>query len=121
MTAWQIIGWWEFRRLPYNAILFVIGIVSIYAMEFLMQPAIPPGDDVVEPFALILGVIAYGIVANLCYTLGWIVELVGRRTDEIHARAFAEQNFKIGLLFSSLLTTAPFWFGLVFRLAYRPR
>lgn len=121
MMTWQIIWWWELRRLPYNAILFVIGIASIFAMEFMMQPAIPAGEDAVEPFALILGVVAYGVMANLCYTLGWIVELVGRRTNEIYARSCAKQNFKIGLWFSCILTTAPLWFGLVFWLAYHPR
>ncbi len=44
MTAWQIIRWWELRRLLYNAILFVIGIASIMTIEMLMQKVIPVGE-----------------------------------------------------------------------------
>jgi hypothetical protein len=120
-TTWQIIRWWELRRLVYNLVLFAIGIGSIVAMELLMGKVIPVGEDAVEPFALALGAVAYGIAANLCYTLGWAVELAGRRTDENRARLRAEKHFLAGLWLSCLLTTAPFWFGLIFWLAHRNR
>lgn len=119
MTTWEIIRWWELRRLLYNAILFVIGIASIIAMEILMQKVIPVGEDALEPLAMAFGVVAYGIMANLCYSLGWIVELVGRKTDPLSARSRAEKHFWAGLWFSCLLTTAPFWFGLVFWITHR--
>ncbi|HTW79365.1 MAG TPA: hypothetical protein VME23_07485 [Terracidiphilus sp.] len=119
MTTWQIIRWWEIRRLLYNAILFAIGIASIIAMEFLMGRVIPVGEDAIEPFALALGVVIYGIVANLCYTSGWIVELAGRKADGTSARSQARKHFLLGLWFSSLLTSAPLWFGLVFWLSHR--
>jgi cytochrome bd-type quinol oxidase subunit 1 len=116
MTNWQVIRWWELRRLLYNAILFVIGIASILGMMFLLEKANPASDDNVEPF---LGVVAYGFMANLCYTLGWIVELIGRRQDEARARVRAKKLFLMGLWFSCLLTSAPFWFGLIFWMTHR--
>jgi len=119
MTTWQIIRWWELRRLIYNAVLFVIGIASICAMELLMDKVIPIGEDAVEPVGLAAGAAAYGIMANLCYTLGWAVELIGRKKDEDAARLRAKRLFLVGLWFSCLLTSAPFWFGLVFRLTHR--
>ena len=119
MTTWEIIRWWELRRLLFNAILFVIGIASILAMELLMEKVIPVGEDAVEPFAVAIGVVAYGVMANISYRSGWIVELVGRRSDEAAARARAKKLFLMGLWLSCLLTTAPFWFGLVFRLTHR--
>jgi hypothetical protein len=103
----------------YNAILFAIGFASIFAMEFLMEKVIPVGEDAIEPFALALGVVFYGIMANLCYTLGWVVEMAGRRKDETQARERAKLHFWGGLWLSCLLTTAPFWFGLVFWLTHR--
>lgn len=105
--------------MAYNALLFVVGIAAISAMEFLMDKVIPTGDDAVEPFALALGVVLYGIMANLCYTLGWIVELISRKKDEASARSRAQKHFLIGLWLSCLLTTAPAWFGAVFWLAHR--
>jgi len=108
MTTWQVIRWWELRRLLYNAILFVIGIGSILGMELLMAKVIPVGEDAIEPMALPFCVVGYGIMANLCYTLGWIVELIGRRNDAARARLRAKKLFLMGLWFSCLLTSAPF-------------
>lgn len=119
MTSWEVIRWWEIRRLLYNATLFAVGIGSILGMEFLMDRVIPVGEDAIEPFALALGVVVYGIAANLCYTSGWIVELMGKKAGEERARSRAKKHFLLGLWFSSLLTTAPFWFGLVFWLTHR--
>jgi len=119
MTTWEIIRWWEIRRIAYNGILFVIGIASILGMELLMSRVIPVGEDAVEPMGLALGVIMYAIVANLCYTLGWAVELGTRIADGVAARSRSRKLFVAGLWFSCLLTTVPFWFGLVFWLIHR--
>jgi hypothetical protein len=119
MTTWEIIRWWELRRLLYNAVLLVIGIASVLGMEFLIGKVIPVGEDAIEPMALALGVVVYGIMANAFYTSGWIVELVGRKRDEIQARLRAGKLFLFGLWFSCLLTSAPFWYGLVFWLTHR--
>ena len=119
MTTGEVIRWWELRRLIYNVVLFAIGIASIIAMEWLMGKVIPVGEDAAEPFALALGVTGYGIIANLCYTLGWVVEVIGRRADENRARARARIHFWSGMWLSCLLTTAPLWFGLVFWLTHR--
>lgn len=119
MTTWEIIRWWEIRRIPYNVILFIIGIASILGMEWLMVRVIPVGEDAVEPFVLALGSVVYGIMANLCYTLGWIVEVKGSKRDAVFARARGKKSFLAGLWLSSLLTTAPLWFGFIFWLAHR--
>ena len=119
MSRWQVIRWWEIRRIPYNGLLFVIGLTSLLTMEWLMGKVIPVGEDAVEPFALAVGVVVYAIMANLCYTLGWIVELGNRNADEGHQRARAKRLFLAGLWFSSLLASLPFWFGLVFWLLHR--
>jgi hypothetical protein len=79
----------------------------------------PVGEDAIEPFAMALGVLAYGIAANVFYSLGSIIETFGRKTDEVHARVRAEKRFFAGMWFSCLLTTARFWFGLVFWLTHR--
>ena len=121
MTDWQVIRWWELRRLLYNAILLVIGIAAISGMEFLMDKVIPSGEDAVEPMALFLGVALYGFTANVCYTLGWIVELWGKKTSPASARLRGQWMFRVGLLFSCVLTSLPFWFGCLFWILRRGR
>ncbi|KAA6465005.1 hypothetical protein DYQ86_03365 [Acidobacteria bacterium AB60] len=119
MTTWEVIRWWEVRRIAYNAVLFAIGITSIMTMEWLMGKVIPVGEDAVEPFALALGVIVYAIMADLCYTLGWIIELAAKPRKPDEQRTRAKRLFIAGLWFSCLLTSLPFWFGLVFWLLHR--
>ena len=121
MTAWQVIRWWELRRIPYNAVLFAIGIGSLFAMEWWMGNVVPLGEDAVEPITSALGIVAYGIMANLCYTLGWVVELVGRQTNSEAARLRGRKLFVLGFWLSCLLTTAPGWLGFAFWLIHRTR
>ncbi len=114
LSAGQVIGWWEWRRLVFNALLLLIGFAALIGFEFLMEQSIPPGEDAEEPFALFFGVIAYAVMANICYTFGWIVELVQRQTDPLVARVRGRKMFRAGMIFSCILTTGPFWFGLLF-------
>ena len=118
LTYWQIILWWEKRRLLYNALLLVVGIAALVAFEVLMGKAIPPGQDAEEPSGLLLGVCAYAFMANVCYTLGWFIELASRNVDPAAARRRARWMFRNGLIFSCLLTAAPTWFAIVFYLLH---
>ncbi len=55
---------------------------------------------------LLVGVIVYGITANLCYTLGWTTELIwrGLAGGEIDLR---RKVFRRGMIFSVGLTLLP--------------
>lgn len=121
MTTSQVIRWWELRRLLYNAVLLSVGVAAIASMEWLMGRVISQGEDAIEPMVLILGVVVYGIMANLCYTLGWVIELRRRRTDPVAARQRGQWMFRAGMLFSCVLTSLPFWFACVFWIAHRSR
>src|ERR1700735_5302623 len=99
MTVGQVIRWWELRRLLYNVVLLAVGLVAISGMEWLMGRVVPMGEDAIEPMTLVLGVAVYGVMANLCYTLGWIVELWGRKSDPATARERGQWMFRAGLLF----------------------
>jgi len=114
LTTGQVIRWWELRRLLYNVVLLVVGVASIAGMEWLMTKVIPLGEDAVEPMILVLGVLLYGIMANLCYTLGWIIELSSRNADPFAARRRGQWMFRAGLLFSCVLTSTPFWLACVY-------
>ena len=60
---YEIILWWEIRRIPYNIIMYLIGMLSFYIC-FVTIPLI---------------YIIIGIALNIIYTLGWIIELIGFR------------------------------------------
>jgi hypothetical protein len=57
---YQIIGWWELRRLPYNVIMLIAGISSLSIAS------------VIIPLIYLM----IGVGLNAIYTLGWITELV---------------------------------------------
>ena len=114
LSSWQVIRWWELRRLLYNAILLIIGVTAILGFEFLMSKVIPLGEDAEEPMGLALGVVAYGFMANVCYTIGLVSELIGRKNNPLLARERGQKMFRAGLLFSCVLTTAPFWYACLF-------
>jgi hypothetical protein len=118
LSSWQVISWWEWRRIIYNLLLLAIGVAAIAGFEFLMERAIPPGEDAVEPFGMLLGVAAFAFMANVCYSLGWVIELLQRENNPARARANAEKGFRRGLLFSCLLTTAPFWYACLYLLLH---
>jgi hypothetical protein len=111
MTTGKVILWWELRRLAYNAVLLVVGLATITGYEWLRSKLIPLGEDAIEPMGLVVGVVVYALMANLCYTLGWVVELRGRKTDPVAARRRGQWMFRAGLLFSCVLTSLPFWFA----------
>jgi hypothetical protein len=113
MTNGQVVRWWELRRVPYNALLLVIGISALLGYEAIMSKAIPFGEDAIEPMALLLFVPLYGLIANLCYTMGWLIELAGRNADPVAARRRGRWMFRIGMWFSCALTTLPFWYACV--------
>lgn len=110
-NAREAIGWWEARRIPFNLIVgsagiitcIIVGVVGIGA-EVLFNSEFglpnPPG------FALI-GIFIYGILANVCFTGGWIAELVMRKVWPQEADRFATLSLSLGVIFSVLLTLAP--------------
>lgn len=97
----EIVTWWEKRRLVYNIAVGSAGIASLGSI--LLANAVHSSGGGV-PF---MGVVAYGLVANICYTGGWMAELMlrpvfGRRTGTVGATIF-----RYGLVFSVVLTLLP--------------
>jgi hypothetical protein len=119
LTAREVILWWEWRRLLYNAILLVIGLATIVGFEFIMSKAIPPGQDVQEPMDMVMAILAYAAIANISYTLGWTHELKERQSGSGRraARAHGKQIFRIVLLVSSVVTSLPFWYACLYYFA----
>ena len=97
----DIIGWWEQRRLRFNAYVGLVGFVTWWLVLIAGSAAVKPGVDFEEPFGMILGPLLYGIMANVCYTFGWIVDIAVFRGKPRKAL------FRGGFIFSVLLTSLP--------------
>ncbi|MXW56058.1 MAG: hypothetical protein F4Z33_01260 [Gemmatimonadales bacterium] len=65
-----IIGWWEKRRLPYNLIVGGTGLVT---MAF--GAALTAVVATLQPVDLVRGAIWWAVWANVCYSLGPVVEV----------------------------------------------
>ena len=104
--ALEIIGWWEFRRIPYNIFLALIGIPSLilFFAFILASGELEPGEDAVEPIAIM----AAPFLFNICYSAGWVCELALR---VIGLRGAGPTLLILGVGFSVLLLLAPaiFW------------
>lgn len=111
VRSWDIISWWESRRLIYNVLVGAAGVTSViiilmtgYVTEHMTGEAIGIPDP---SFLAIIAVILYGLMANVCFTGGWILELLSRRLWGTRAEAFGEIAFTWGLLGSVILTLCP--------------
>jgi hypothetical protein len=111
VSARQAIGWWEARRVPFNLIVASAGIVSVAVVSvvglgayFLFNSDFGVPDP---PLFAVLGVIFYGVVVNICYTGGWIVELLIRTAWPEQADRFATLSLSLGLLLTILVTLLP--------------
>jgi hypothetical protein len=106
--AGAVLLWWESRRLAYNIVIGITGVVSV---GFLVANSLIRGDDCGIPdpplFALLL-IIGYGVMANVCYTLGAFAEIVARVTmGKESASKLGQTSFVVGLALSVILTIAP--------------
>jgi hypothetical protein len=102
-TTASIFRWWESRRLTYNVIVGATGVVTIAAMKLIaILPPLSMNIPVFWP-----GVVAYGILANVCYTLGFATEAVMQRAWHDETPRVGPPLFRQGLIFSVGLTLFP--------------
>jgi hypothetical protein len=102
-SAWSVIGWWERRRSAFNLAVGGAGLVTLAAMN-LFATLPPHGRWFGVPLA---GVVVYGVLANVCYTVGPAVDLFIRRTWGNQYAAIGPTLFRYGFAFSVGLTMLP--------------
>ena len=100
---YHIILWWELRRIAFNAIVGIVGIISVIVFLTLASQRPKQFEEGPEPFAILI----FGFGANLCYTGGWMAELVARSLWRERAAFFGPMMFSLGLLFSVTLCFLP--------------
>ncbi|WP_420126566.1 hypothetical protein [Longimicrobium sp.] len=111
-TPLSTIRWWESRRLVFNQVLGATGLVSLIGMVFFA--ALPP-NSVYVSLEVLVGAAFYGALANVCYTLGWMIELLarlmwGRNAPNLGPLLFRQGTiFAVGLTFLPMLLSVIFW------------
>src|SRR5687768_5317617 len=103
-TPGSLLYWWESRRLFYNAVVGTTGVFS--SLVILLFSALPPFDGMAPPPILPLA-LAYGLAANLCYSMGWGIEMLARLVWGRQAPDLGPILFRQGLIFSVGLTLLP--------------
>jgi hypothetical protein len=110
-SAWEVIGWWEARRIPFNLIVGIAGLLSCVLIGivgvgsfFLFNSDFGSSGS---PLGTVFLVFFYGIAANIFFTGGWVAELIVRKLWPVQADRFATLTYSLGVTFSVLLTVAP--------------
>ena len=111
LRAGQIVAWWEARRLLYNVIVGTAGVVGAAAMIAVGGACESRGGVAVglpdPPLFAVVAVLLYGIMANVCYTGGWVTELLVAKLWRIDTTSFGPIALVLGTAFSVLVTLAP--------------
>ena len=110
-TAWQVIGWWEARRIPFNLIVGMAGAVSGVAILCIAVAGeiffgVPFGMPD-PPILAVAAVVVYALGANVCFAGGWIAELTVRRAWPDESDRFGTLSFTLGLVFAVVVTLLP--------------
>ncbi len=64
---YNIIIWWEIRRILFNVAVILGMLLSIGLMSVLVDD-LKPGEDLYEPILIPI----FLFLVNICYTPGWI-------------------------------------------------
>ena len=95
-SAGSVIKWWESRRLLFNACVGGAGLLTLGVGTLLMGPGVPWG-----------AVLFFGVLANLGYSFGSVVDLFLRRALGERADPIGPVLFRYGFVFSIGLTLLP--------------
>ena len=105
VTTRRVIGWWELRRIPFNLIIGSVGLLALGIFITCIESAdvLKLGEDAVEPLALMIA----PVLANVCYTGGWLVDVPLRLIRHAVSPRFTPGLFRLGLLFSLFVVSFP--------------
>jgi hypothetical protein len=102
-SVFSVINWWESRRMVYNVAVGTVGLLSLAAMG--LFAVLPPHADNIMFFWP--AVLLYGVLANLCYSLGPLADLVIRRVWGERYAVIGPVLLRYGFEFSIGLSLLP--------------
>lgn len=104
-TTLSTVRWWESRRMVFNKAVGAAGLVTLAGASLFLS--LPPHGSVIPSEVMVMSAVVYGVLANGCYTLGWIAELIARRAWGRSSPDLGPLLFRQGLIFSVGLTLLP--------------
>jgi hypothetical protein len=104
-TPLSMLRWWESRRLQYNLVVGSAGLLTLSA--FTLASIVLPWVNFGPPEGLLVGAGIYAVLANGCYTLGWLIEMAARAVWGPRAPRMGPLLYREGLIFSVGLTLLP--------------
>jgi hypothetical protein len=102
-NTWAVVRWWESRRLAYNVAVLAAGVVSLTAVA--VADLLPPNPKV--PGIPWGGILVYGLLANLFFSLGPAVDALVCRRWGRNYDAVGPALFRYGFAFAIGLTLLP--------------
>jgi hypothetical protein len=102
-SAWSVVRWWESRRLTYNVVVGSTGVLSL-GFAWLVALLPPHPADFGIP---LIGIALYGVMANICYSFGPLVDIAVRRLLDRPYGDVGAAIFRYGFVFSVGLTLLP--------------
>lgn len=112
-TTASLLSWWEQRRLTYNVCVGGAGLFTLLVIWLISW--LPPGVPMSWSW---MPVVAYGLMANVCYSFGALIEIAAQRLWKDKTPAMGPALFRQGLAFSVGLTLLPI---LIFSMAWLAR
>ena len=100
----KIILWWEIRRILYNFLLALLGILSLTILSFIIKDL---WSFYSPPFLFFMMVIVFIISANVFYTSGWIFQLTYRNSKNKLINKIKPKIFIYGIYISAFVTLLP--------------
>lgn len=105
-TALSSLRWWESRRLTFNKAVGAAGLTTLAGTSLMLLV----GPDTLGPgpgLGMLVLSAVYGVAANVCYSMGWVIESVARAIWGRQAPDVGPLLFRQGLIFSVGLTLLP--------------
>ena len=101
----DVIAWWETRRFPFNVAIGATGVFTYAAAQLILLMPPRPMPIAFAPSLVIA--LVYGVLANVCYTGGWMAELWLRKSLGRDTETVGPTLFRYGFAFSAGLTLFP--------------
>jgi len=104
-TPLSLLKWWESRRPAFNLIVGGTGLVTLFAAQLLLW--LPPGSSPFHLREVPMLVLVYALLANVCYSGGWLTELVLERFMGDDAPPAGPSLLRVGVTVSIGITLFP--------------
>src|SRR5687768_2608376 len=98
-------NWWESRRPTFHIVVGAAGLVTLTAINLIA--VLPPLSMTMQVTVFLPGVLVYGVLANMFYSLGFVTEAVMQRAWHEETPRVGPALFRQGLVFSVGLTLLP--------------